>query len=724
MKTKILKLFGKGMGLLLLPACMAIAGCNAEPDDSNRYTFTGETAEDFLANRDSLYSSFNYILQRSRYDRLLSTYGKITCFAPTNEAIAVYIDSLYNDVEARIEHNGMTENSLEGLSDSLCTDIAEYHLVNNEKKMIKNMDNSTCRTILGREITTAIDSLNGISYAVIGGGSYVIDGDNEVENGVVHGVNKVIPRSNRLVNEAFMKAKDYTIFNAALELTGLSDSLSKQEKDIEFTTPPTDKEDPNGYYTPTECKYGFTVFAESDEVFKENGINSIDDLIAKAKEWYGQAATGSKPSSVNATQGWYDYYRNNNVTISTGDDYTSEKNVLNMFVRYHILNAALSARNLALDYNIVNGTGVDGAKYSGNAYGYTGDAIDYFETMLPKTLMKMWKVKSEGKIYINRYVENNTLTDKVESLGSSSMHSIEFEGVWVKTDQALDPPINGYIYPIDKILLYDARVPNGVLHERMRFDCLTLLPEIMNNGFRGMFIDELQGITGKSESRVRFPINYFDNIIVYNGNKTTLDMNCASKTNSYLAYKGDTFQGKGVYDFAIKMPPVPDGTYELRVALTNFGADRGSMMQYYLGESSDVNSMQAIDIPMDLRMSSTKPMEDSRVVEIGYVPINDETNYPDAYEDRGVETDKVMRQHGYMREGLSIVKSTDASMIGRFVAYQFRRILIKRDFKQRDMWLRVKTALPDEDTRKFQIDYIELCPVGIAESSQYMEDMY
>lgn len=720
MKSKIARLIGKVAGALFIPVCLMVASCTAEPDDSNRFSFTGETIEDFLANRDSAFSSFNYILTRSGYDRLLSTYGPYTCFAPNNEAVQEYIDSLYDDADARIPHNGMNEKSLEGLSDSLCTDIAEYHLLNQQEKLTSDFSASgtTLRTILGRQISTSIVD----GQYVLGGGATIINADNELVNGVVHVLDKVIPRSNLLVNEEFIKSDKFTIFNQALELTGLSDSLEVSEKnlDISQTKPGATK----GYYIPTACKKGFTVFAETDQVFNRNGIHSIDDLIAKCKEWYAQAASGSKNTSVTATQGWYDYYRDNNVEISTATDYTSEKNVLNMFVRYHILNASLGKDVLAFDNNIVNGNG-----YSGAVYGNSGDAIDYYETMLPKTLLKVWKVKKEGgTFYLNRYVENNTLTDQVESLGSESMHTVRFAGVKILADSVLSPT-NGYIYPVDQVLLYNAQVPNGVLNERMRFDCLTLLPEIMNNGFRGMFIEDLQALSGNSsDGRIRFPVNYFDNIRVFNGTKTTLDMNVCSSSNAYLSYKGDTFQGMGVYDFAIKLPPVPNGTYELRVAATNFGADAGSMMQYYIGNSSDVNSMEAIDLPLDLRMSSSNPMNNQRVVEIGYIPLNDEENYPDAFADKGIASDKVMRQHGYMREALSITKTYSGTSpqdwIGRFKAYQFRRILIKRDFTQRDMWLRIKTVLPDETTRKFQIDYIEFCPVNIAESTKYMEDMY
>ena len=122
---------------LAFAAAMALCACNVEPDMSNRFTFTGQTVTDFLLSNDSILSSFNYILRRSGQDRILSSYGNYTCFAPKNGAVEAYIDSLWNDRESVDEdgnllHNGLTDNSLEGLTDSLCTDIAMYHLMKTE----------------------------------------------------------------------------------------------------------------------------------------------------------------------------------------------------------------------------------------------------------------------------------------------------------------------------------------------------------------------------------------------------------------------------------------------------------------------------------------------------------------------------------------------------------------------------------------------------------------
>ena len=689
--------------LSVVGICTMTPSCTEDIDESDLYTFNGETIEDFLVNNDSAFSSFNYILERCGYDRILSSYGSgggnyYTCFAPVNDAVAEYIDSLWNDTESKIAHNGMSENSLEGMSDSLCEDIAMFHILGTKCLTTDMSEGDNMRTLLGRLITVSTRLTDGAT--VLNSSAAITMKDYEVTNGVVHVIDHVIPRSNKtILREMQLDSARFAIFCEALERTDLSTILDKDEEKDLTADAPTPVSD---YYIPTECAIGYTLFAETDDVFARYGITSFDELAVACAEWYGAAAT----SPESKTQGWYDYYRNNNIEISTDTDYTSEHNVVNMFVRYHILPGAVNTTALVLDHSTLTG------------YGWEGDTYDYWETMLDKTLIKTWLRKNDDIVYINRYVENNTLTDEVEGLGSDAMHEVIYEGCEVYVDSVI-APINGYIYPINDILVYDWQVPNGTLNERMRVDAVTMLPEIWSNEFRGMTESELVVLNGGTDaSRIRFPIDYFDNIVVYNGNNTTIDVDVP---NNYMNYRGDAFQGMGIFDFAIKLPPVPDGQYEIRINLNCM--EHGTMLQYYLGETSDVNDMEAVDVPLDMRITSD--FSDEHFIAIGCVDIQDYENNPDDYEDRGLESDRTMRSHGYMRGPLCTCRESDNTQISRFKPYQLRRILDTRKLEQKDYWMRLKTVLDDGNLeRKFVIDYVEFCPVNIASNDQYLEDMY
>ena len=114
MNNSFIKTMRKGL-LITGTVALTFTACNPEPDESDLYTFTGRTIESFIQ-EDSTLTSFNYILKRVGYDKMMAAYGSYTCFAPTNDGVAFYIDSLYNDVDAVIPHNGMRQP--EGVSGS------------------------------------------------------------------------------------------------------------------------------------------------------------------------------------------------------------------------------------------------------------------------------------------------------------------------------------------------------------------------------------------------------------------------------------------------------------------------------------------------------------------------------------------------------------------------------------------------------------------------------
>ncbi len=669
--------------LLLAATPLVMDSCKEDIDESNLYTFTGETIDDYLLNRSERFSDFHYILSRISYDKILAAYGTYTCFAPTNEAVTEYIDSLYDDMTNKdLPHNGMTARGLEGLTDSLCEDIALFHLVAN-KVMGVNMGNGmTIKTLLGRDINTSIDSVSG--QVLISRASLVTSMDNELENGVLHEIDRVIRRSNLLVSGELESNDDkFRIFSAALKATGLADQLTEQQK-----TGLNEVTNESAYWVPEKCEMGYTIFAETDDVFAQHNITSVEQLADSAAAWYGRSAEQSS--------GWYDYARNHNIQVSTGTDYDNQWNVLNMFMRYHIVACKVPFDKLVYDYNQVSKVTL----------------CEYYETLLPYTLVKM--TRNSGKRRLNRWTDNNSLTDRVAELGTEAMHSVKFEGVELAGANAQIASANGYIHPILDVLVYNSNVPHGALNERMRFDDTSLLGEMMSNSIRGMTQSEIKAhADGGDFSRVRFPSNYFNNMVVYNGDDTQMRY-LAKDEGNYSNYQGDEFLCVGNYDFAMRLPPVPDGTYELRIGYTANG-NRG-MLQFYLGTSSELVSMKALDIPLDMR----------------FVPVNNSDGTPDTRtgwclwtltEDRGVQSDANMRNLGYMRGPLYYTLGVNGATVARANREDLRRIIAKDKFSQGEYWLRFKTVI-DNPSAQFHLDYIEFCPENVYNNSQYVEDMY
>jgi hypothetical protein len=505
------------------------------------------------------------------------------------------------------------------------------------------------------------------------------------------------------------------IFAQAMKLTGLADSVARRKKDATYTI--SDYWDTTGWelYHPNECRLMYTIFAETDSVMRANGINTIDDLIAYANAAYAKASE------------WYDYLSENGITVSTGTDYTNRFNALNMFVAYHILYAGMPEDELVYERN---------AKWQkAQTWNYVNGAqpFDYYETMLPSTLMKIWQpdpLKNKKSLFINRYVANNTLTDEVGSTGSISMHDLVSPGVKINrsSDKADDvsewniQASNGYIHTLQGMLVYNSQVPKGVLFERMRIDATTFLPELINNGFRMATYTEMSAIMngGGSATRVAFPLDYFDDVVSY----TSDNRFRYNVKGAYNAWQSDVFQGWGLYDLAIKMPPVPTGEYEIRVMYIPMS--HSGTIEYSIGSidhAANKRPTDANDITYDVLKTYdlTIPMDDPR---IGW------TNYLEE-SDLGVASDKVMRDNGFMRGPYSYKDHPEYGDENNYSMRQgtrngcLRAILGRKTLNQnKDYWLRLKALDYKATDLKYSVDYIELVPIGVVDNTQYSEDWY
>ncbi len=673
---------------------MLLTACNPEPDESDLYTFTGETIESFIK-KDSLLTDFNYILTRVGYDRVLAAYGMYTCYVPTNAGVKAYCDSLYDDTECTIPHNGMTSRSKEGLTDSLCRNIVRYHLIEDAYVHLVDMmsdDGKDIRTMLGYNFTCTSDTAGNV---VINNKATIYDSDNEAINGLIHKVDNVIPRHTRFAGDVLSRNADYTIFAEALEKTGWDEKLLDFQKDEVYVYNQLKRQ---GWANttldyPDYCQVGYTIFAESDQEMKRNGINSFDDLVAYANQVYKNAPE------------WYDYMSENGYTVSTGDDYEEWNNALNMYVAYHIVNGMMSPNQLVFE------------KTQSKFWNYAPDADphDYYETMLPNTLLKVWEPSQVGNgrtIYVNRYQTFNTLTNEVGTPGTN--HQVVKEGFVVnRTSAATLNAYNAYIISIANqdagseyrgLLVYDRTVPKMVLNERMRVNCTSLFPELITNGIR--YTDTYAG------SRYGLPSNYFDNIELYNAEICF----CYCSRGSWRAYQADQLQFWGGFDFAFKLPPVPSGLYELRVIYAPMSY--GAFVQYYIGNSRDISSMRALGIPLDMTIDPTDPL-------IGWTPAEEE-------EDRGIASDVAMHNRGYMRSPYSICGhgengwsvATSGRNEGGFGTSTVRVVLGREQLNQGDEnWVRIKLLSALHDV-PMSIDFIELCPVSVADNQQYIEDWY
>ena len=619
--------------LYTLTLTLSILACTDEIDKSNRYTFTGETMADFLLNRSEKYSHFIDILKRAELLSLLSTYGQYTLFLPTNAAVERFLveqDSLYwvsRDYDVPYE-TGITSPLLEDLSDSMAAVIAKTHLVEARYTMADLGEGTLQRhnfNLRSLGINYKVDGER--FYIMINNQSPIIDADNLVENGVVHVLGKAINPTSRVLPGVISDYSYFSLFNAALVVTGFQDSLLL-DRDDSFA--PFDYNalgyggDASVPRINIETKFfKYTGFIEPDEVFNEYGIYTLADLVAFAEKWYGTKEQGN---------------------------YKHPDNALYKFVAYHFVERELAYNDIIFynfKYTKKYNTHEVASSEDVMVAGY--DRTDYFETM-QGPLMKVTKPLSTSKgadIYINyshREIPSNPALR--HHVNVRIIPPTEFVTMREEYADFNHVTLNGIINPIDRVLIYNEdEMVGNILNERMRFDIATLLPELSCNKIR--YYEPVDGYN------YIVPLDYCKNV-TYRVQRPLLYL---PGVDGYL---GDVVSMLYDMDVSIRLPNVPPRTYELRISFYGVGV----VQAYVDGEITG--------IPINFYTNPNVT---------GYVA--DEKT-----EDGGDENDKLMRNRGWMK--LPDTYNLAMVDVARNSDVRARRILTRKYFGAGDHWLRLK----------------------------------
>lgn len=627
-----------GLIAIVLIAMISLGSCIEDQTKKNEtfYVFTGEMITDYLQNRSDKYSSFVEILQRAKIFEYLSAYGSYTCFAPTNTAIDAYLTE-----------NGL--HSISELTDSVCDTIAYNHLIK-AAYFTSELNDGVIPTsnMNDRYLTISCDTdaVNTIQY-LINKQSQIIVRDDSVENGVVHTINRVLTTNNDLLPELLGKDSTISLFYSALLKTGLVDEL-RNYIDPNYTCSKDSVEKGIYYHTgnewetayfPKQRKFKYTAFIEPNSVYEEHGINNLEKLIAYAKEIYD--ATYPKDADL------YD------------NDFRNRKNPLNRFVAYHILDRLANFNDLTISGDVKKLMQVTTVM----------DATDIYETLCPHTVLQA-SSPTVGMFLNRKGVGTNYSHQGVRVLDPSESNIDQ--GAW-----------NGVYHYIDDILTYDVKTRDEVFNCRFRFDATTLSSDFMTTGARGRA--GTATCTGFKDGSVK-DWSFSDKTFVSVRNRHT----------GFDSYQGDEIILLGQYDFTFKLPPVPEGTYEVRLGYCAMGT-RG-VIQVYFNNSP-------CGIPLDLRVFATSPAI-GWVADVGTIETDN-------------ASDKALHNRGYMKGPDSIRKFwSGAYSIFRNQSQTFRRILTTRYLSSKeDHYIRIRQVLENAKA-EFAFDYIELCPKNVYASEE------
>ncbi len=525
--------------LLFIPIIFFIA-CRDEIDKSNRYTFTGETIADYILNRSEHFTHFIRILEQAEMFGLLSTYGQYTLFLPTNEAVEKFLfeqDSLYwatRDDNVPYE-TGITSPHIEDLSDSMATVIAKTHLVEARYLMAEMYEGTLHRRNFNlRSLGINYKVVDERFYIMINNRSAIIDGDNEVENGIVHVIDYAISPMSCNVPGLIDECRYFSLFSAALKETGFQDSLLLDRDEdyvpINYNALGFGSSETTRMIIDTKY-FKYTGFIEPDEVFNENGIYTLDDLKSFAEKWYGTEEKGN---------------------------YKNSKNALYKFVSYHFVPRELAYNNIIF-HNIKYTTKYKGDFDSEELMVPGFDRYDYFETM-QGSLMKVIKPLSTSQgadIFINYSKREMPFNpDMRNHVNIRIIPPTEFCNMKEEYADFIHTAINGIIHPIDKILIYNEdEMVGNILNERMRFDIATLIPELQCNKVR---------YYAPQNHHIYFIGENFSKNIKFHSPRPI--MYGVGKIYPF-SYFGDGFDTDKGMDCSFKLPNVPPRTYEIRLAL-------------------------------------------------------------------------------------------------------------------------------------------------------------
>ena len=248
--------------------------------------------------------------------------------------------------------------------------------------------------------------------------------------------------------------------------------------------------------------------------------------------------------------------------------------------------------------------------------------------------------------------------------------------------------LNGLYHYIDDILAYTPEVRDVVLNRRIRIDATVLSPDFMNCNGRGRYGEDI--LTGFK-------------------NQYITDWECTAETFVgvhsdvlyWNSYQANAVCVSGKFDVSFKLPPVPPGTYEVRLGYTP-GGERG-VIQPYIWNSTD-DKYEPCGIPVDLREYGGEAW-------IGWVADTED-------EEENIANDKAMHNRGYMKGPDSWHPSAGEKSMRALDSHPMRRVLttlnMKKDTEYR---LRIRQVLPESD-RYWSFDYIELCPKSIYGSAE------
>jgi hypothetical protein len=310
----------------------------------------------------------------------------------------------------------------------------------------------------------------------------------------------------------------------------------------------------------------------------------------------------------------------------------------------------------------------------------SADRTEYYVTMNNR-ILKVTMPRSDDNVPQGKILINYASDGEGQNIGVIAPN--DFKKSDARYDSFNQEALNGSLNVVEDILVYDENVMKShVLYCIMRFDVSALLSELTNSNIRWKY-----GSMLNSDGAVFIPHTYCKNVKV-NTDDTRLFY--LAPHHSWHNYQGDEMMALGFFDFAYRLPPVPDGTYEIRMGYS--ASQWRHMVQVYLDD-------QVTGLPIDLRIDGSNP-------KIGWVKA-EELKTPE----EEAANEKDMKNRGYLRGPTSFYDSeTNTAWTSPTC---LRAVIATKFLTAGTHWLRFKNVLDTDDGQsQFMHDYFEIVPTN------------
>jgi uncharacterized surface protein with fasciclin (FAS1) repeats len=218
-------------------------------DPELTYTTTDEfVITHYFEKNPEQFSKFLEILRLSGNAGFLGAYGTYTCFAPTNDAIDLYLN----------RHNVA---AVDQLSTEELKKIVRFHVVEDTISTSRFTDGKLeTPTMYGQYLITGAANTGGTSYIRVNRQANIIGNNIRANNGIIHVIDNVLEPASLTLAEIVDGDPNYSIFTQALKATGWYDLL----KTLELNTDGSRK--------------FYTLIAQKDEVFNKAGFDTFEEL--------------------------------------------------------------------------------------------------------------------------------------------------------------------------------------------------------------------------------------------------------------------------------------------------------------------------------------------------------------------------------------------------------------------------------------------------------------